>query len=339
MLKGIGLKVAATLAFALMSAMIKSASETFPAAELVFFRSLFALATLTAWLRWRGEFPRALHTRRPLGHFGRSLSGVCGMFASFVALALLPLADATAFAFAAPLMVVPLAALVLGEDVPLYRWFAVAAGFVGVLVMLSDHLGGGIARALERDGAGLGSIVALGGAAVSAVSMIQTRRLTSSESTGAIVFYFSALTTAVAGAVMSLAALSSAPGFVCDLLAGQRLVAPGALQWATLVAIGVFGGCGQILMTHSYRYADASIIAAFDYVSMIWAAALGLAVFGEAPSPRIVLGAAIVIAAGVAALWRAHAARRIALGEAAATPCALAAQPDSKTPFLKMKQP
>jgi drug/metabolite transporter (DMT)-like permease len=66
-------------------------------------------------------------------------------------------------------------------------------------------------------------------------------------------------------------------------------------------------------MTHSYRFADASIIAAFDYVAMIWAAGLGFAVFGEAPSPRILLGAGIVIAAGVAVLRRVHAARRIAL--------------------------
>jgi drug/metabolite transporter (DMT)-like permease len=313
MLKGIGLKVAATFAFALMSAMIKSASETFPASELVFFRSLFALATLAAWLGWRGEFPRALRTRHPLGHIGRSLSGACGMFASFIALSLLPLADATAFTFAAPLMVVPLAAVVLGEDVPTYRWIAVATGFLGVLVMLSDHLGGGVVRAVESSGAGLGSIVALFGAVVSAASMIQTRRLTASETTGAIVFYFSSLTAVISGAVMLAAALTPAAGLIGDIVAGQRFVGPGAGEFAMLIAIGLFGGCGQILMTHSYRYADASIIAAFDYVAMIWAAGLGFAVFGEAPSPRILLGAGIVIAAGVAVLRRVHAARRIAL--------------------------
>ena len=76
----------------------------------------------------------------------------------------------------------------------------------------------------------------------------------------------------------------------------------------------MFGGLGQILMTHAYRFADASIIAAFDYVAMIWAAAIGSAVFGEAPTPRIILGAFIVAAAGLYALARERATRRVALG-------------------------
>ena len=143
MLKGIGLKIGATFAFALMAALIKMAAQVFPVAEVVFFRSIFAMATLAAWLAWRGEWPAALRTNRPLGHIGRSLAGACGMFANFIALALLPLADATAFTFATPLMVVPLASIVLDEQVRLARAAAVAAGFVGVLVMLSGHLGEG----------------------------------------------------------------------------------------------------------------------------------------------------------------------------------------------------
>ena len=85
-----------------------------------------SMATLAAWLASRGEWPAALHTTRPLGHIGRSLAGSCGMFASFIALALLPLADATAFTFAAPLMVVPLASVVLASS-SLARAAAVAA--------------------------------------------------------------------------------------------------------------------------------------------------------------------------------------------------------------------
>src|SRR5271165_5525864 len=117
MLKGIGLKIGATFAFALMSGLIKAAAPVFPGSEVVFFRSIFATATLAGWLAARGEWPAALRTTRPLGHIGRSLAGSCGMFANFLALALLPLADATAFTFATPLMVVPLAAIVLGEEV------------------------------------------------------------------------------------------------------------------------------------------------------------------------------------------------------------------------------
>ena len=105
MLRGVALKVAATLAFTAMSALIKAASTRFPVSEVVLFRSLFALMVIAGWLGWRGEFPRALHTRRPLGHIGRSLAGSVAMFATFIVLALLPLADATAFTFATPLIV------------------------------------------------------------------------------------------------------------------------------------------------------------------------------------------------------------------------------------------
>src|SRR5208283_2945114 len=101
------------------------------------------------------------------------------------------------------------------------------------------------------------------------------------------------------------------------LAAGQRFVAPSALEFSGLAAIGLLGGCGQIMMTHCYRFADASIIAAFDYVAMIWAAGLGFLVFAETPSARVLLGAGVVIAAGAAMLWWEHLARRIRLGREA----------------------
>ena len=150
--------------------------------------------------------------------------------------------------------------------------------------------------------------------------MIQTRRLTQSEPTGAIVFYFSSLTAAISAALLVFAALwpAEAPG--AAFMAGQRFAAPSPSEFILLGSIGLVGGAGQILMTHSYRFADASIIAAFDYVAMIWAASLGYAFFAETPSPRILSGAAIVAAAGVFVLWREHSARRIRLAAASATP-------------------
>jgi drug/metabolite transporter (DMT)-like permease len=309
MLKGIGLKIGATFAFALMSTLIKAVAPTFPVSVVVFFRSVFALVTLSAWLAWRGEFPAALRTSRPLGHVGRSFAGSGGMFANFFALTLLPLADATAFTFAAPLIVVPLASIVLGEEVRFARGAAVVAGFVGVLVMLSDHLSGGAGSTQ----AGLGATVALCGAGFTAAAMIQTRRLTRSEATGAIVFYFSLLTAIISFAAMIVAGLWPDGGAFARLAVSQRLVAPAALEAVALVSIGLLGGCGQILMTHSFRYAEASIIAAFDYVAMIWAAAFGLAIFGETPSSRVVLGAVIVVVAGIAMLWREHERSKISL--------------------------
>ena len=289
--------------------MVKAAAPVFPVAEVVFFRSIFAMATLAAWLASRGEWPAALRTTRPLGHIGRSLAGSCGMFANFLALALLPLADATAFTFATPLMVVPLASIVLGEELRLARAAAVAVGFAGVLVMLSGHFGEGAAVAPSR----IGAVVALFGAGSAAVAMIQTRRLTKSEATGAIVFYFSCVTAIIGVTILVVAALWPGSGAFADLAAGQRFVMPSLLEFAGLATIGLFGGCGQILMTHCYRFADASIIAAFDYVSMIWAASLGYLVFAETPTRSVLLGSVVVIGAGVAILCWEHQARRIRL--------------------------
>ncbi len=252
---------------------------------------------------------RSLATRRPFGHIGRSLAGTGGMYASFVALGLLPLADATAFTFATPLMITPLAVVLLGEAAPAYRWGAVGAGFIGVTIMLSDHLGAG------AQARGLGSAIALFGALCAAFAMIQTRRLTRSEPTGAIVFYFSCVTMTVAALSLALAALwPQAPW-----IGSQHFVAPGFWELAALVAIGALGGAGQILMTQSYRYADASVIAVFDYVSMIWASALGFALFSEAPTARVLIGACLVAGAGAYVVWRVRRVQRLSVMAVATT--------------------
>ncbi len=119
------------------------------------------------------------------------------------------------------------------------------------------------------------------------------------------------MTAAISAALLILAAFwpSGAPG--AEFFAGQKFVAPSALEFCLMTSIGLLGGAGQILMTHSYRFADASIIAAFDYVSMIWAATLGYTFFAETPSAAVLAGAAVVTAAGVFVLWRERSRRRV----------------------------
>lgn len=299
MLKGIALKIGATLAFAAMAALIKAAAPAYPVSEIVFFRSAVAMAVLALWLKALGEWPSALRTRRPLGHVVRSLAGSAGIYGYFLSLAFLPLADATAYTFVSPLMIVPLASVVLGEAVSLARAASVAAGFVGVLVMLSSGLGAGAGG----PGTSFGVTVALIGAAATAVAMIQISRLTESETTGAIVFYFSTVTAVISlGPMLAAMMVSPDRGALPALIASQRFVAPSALDLVGLIAIGVTGGCAQILLTQCYRYADASVIAGFDYVSMIWAAALGYLLFAEVPAVSVLVGAAVVMAAGAALL-------------------------------------
>jgi drug/metabolite transporter (DMT)-like permease len=285
-LLGISCKILSALAFTLMSAGLKSFSDLYPVGELVFFRSAFALVPLLVWLKWRGDLVQAVRTSHVSGHFVRGLIGSVSMFSSFVALSFLPLSEAIAIGYAAPLITVVLAAVILKETVRSYRWTAVGIGFVGVLIMLSPHLGSGAARWLEG-GPTLGALFALFGACCSAGATIQVRRLTATEKTGAIVFYFSILTTALG---------------LATIVIGWRM--PTLSEFTVLVLVGILGGIGQILLTQSFRFADASVVAPFEYTTMVWALVVGWFLFGDLPTSTVVAGACIVATAGLLVFWR-----------------------------------
>jgi drug/metabolite transporter (DMT)-like permease len=181
---------------------------------------------------------------------------------------------------------VVLAALLLSEHVRAYRWTAVSLGFVGVLVMLWPYLDiGGLFYAGEART--VGAICAMIACFTNAGTVIQTRRLTDSETTSAIVFYFSL--------ICALAGLVTLPfGWVM----------PSWIELTGLVMIGVLGGLSHLMLTESYRYAPASVVAPFDYTAMIWAFLFGFALFGELPSAFVFVGAAIVVASGLFIIWR-----------------------------------
>lgn len=285
---GISLKIASTFVFTAMVACVKQVSVHIPPGEIVFFRSFFALLPILLYLSWRGEIAGALGTRNLIGHFWRGLAGVTAMFLWFVAVGLLPLPEAMALGFASPLITVALAALVLGETVRIYRWSAVITGFAGILVILWPRLDG---NSLSLDSGHLnhtlGALAALGSALTVAVAMTQLRRLVTTETTASIVVNFSVMA--------SFLALFTIPF-------GWTWPEPG--EAVLLVLAGILGGVGQVLMTESYRRADASTIANFDYTSMIWGLLLGWLVFGEAPDAYVIIGASIVIAAGLFIIYR-----------------------------------
>ena len=275
MLIGICLKLLSIIAFTMMNAFIRVESAEVPTGELVFFRSVVALAVLIFWLNSRGQFPHAILTARPFGHLLRGLIGSGGMFFGFAALSLLPLPDATAIAFAAPLIGVVLAAWLLKEHVHGYRWAAVACGFGGVIVMLHDKIGLGAADSSAQV---FGVSFALLGALCAAAAYTQTRRLTKTEKTGAIVFYFSLLTTFMGMASFVVPLIVPDHGPAGHFIASQIWVWPGWSGAVLLCCIGILGGAAQIMMTESYRMADASVVAAFDYTSMVWASMIGVTV-------------------------------------------------------------
>ena len=283
-LRGILLKLASVMVFIIMQSMIKVTTTHVPAGEAVFFRSAFAVPVIVVWLAYLGRLSTGFRAKHPMGHIWRGLMGTLAMGLGFAGLAYLPLPEVTAIGYASPLMVVILAAMFLGEEVRLIRITAVAIGLVGVLIVLSPRLSIG-ASAGSREA--FGAMVVLGSAMFAALAQVFVRKLVLIESTTAIVFYFSMTAT-----LLSLATIPF--GWVW----------PTRFEVGLLVSCGILGGIGQILLTSCYREADASLVAPFDYASMIFSLAIGFFIFGEVPTMTMLTGAALVVFAGILIIWR-----------------------------------
>lgn len=285
-LKGIGLKVLSVAIFVAMSSLIKAAGEL-PTGQVVFFRSFFAIIPIAAFLALHIDLRHAFRTNRPFGHLARGLVGVTAMSLGFYGLARLPLPESITISYAQPLIVVAFSALFLRETVRAYRWSAVVVGMIGVLIVLAPKL------ALLSDPGALGRMEALGAlatliaAAGSAAAMILVRDLVRSEHSGTIVIWFSMTATVMA--------LLTFPFGWAPLTATQALM---------LVGAGICGGVAQLLMTEAYRYAEASVVAPFEYTSLLLGIAVGYALFGDVPTWSMLAGASIIIGAGFFVIWR-----------------------------------
>lgn len=285
---GIALKIASVFFFAIMLTCVKAASAEVPPGEAAFFRSFFTLVPVLVWLGAKRQISGVLKTNNFNGHLWRAGIGVIAMVLQFSALAFLPLPDVVAIGYAMPLFAIVFSALLLGETVHRYRWGAVLVGLVGVAIILWPRLTflRGVSGMPSET---LGAFFALGGAAAIALATITVKKLVVGERTPTIVTYFSIN--------CSLAALLTAPF-------GWVMPSPWIL--VMLVMSGVAGGMAQILLTESFRYADNSTLAIFDYTSMLFAVLIGWTLFGELPTWLTVLGAAIVIASGIYVAWREH---------------------------------
>ncbi len=314
--KGIALKLLSAVLFAVMSALVRFLGARYPIGQVVFYRSAFAILPVLGIYAVRGELASAVRTERPLGQVSRGAMAIVSMFCNFGALARLPLIEANAISFTSPLVSVVLAVVFLKERVRIYRWSAVTIGFIGVLVVLAPHFSGDqLALVMVSATAVWGVLYGLTGSISNAASVIQTRHLTKSETTSSIVFYFSL--------ICAIAALLTAP---------FGWLRPNSVELAALVATGFLGGLGHILLTESYRYAPASIIAPFDYTSMIFALVLGYLLFGEIPTTMIVIGSTIIAAAGLFVIWREHQIATARRREADAPAIAPAAVTTLRTP-------
>lgn len=293
--RGIALKLGATLTFSMMYASIKLAGD-YPVAEVAFFRSFLSLVPLFIISFWTVGPANVVRTGRPMVHLLRSIAGTSSLFLNFAALQRLPLADITGFSFVAPIFAVVLSAVFLHERVGRFRWAAVLIGFGGVIMMIQPH--GGILHLIAA-GFSSGAGLALMGAFLSSLVVIFIRQMSVTERSETIVFYF-----------MSTCAVVSAVAMF------SNWVTPSLDSLFWLVMCGILGGIGQICMTYSYRYAEPSLLAPFDYVAMVWAVALGYFALGEVPKPLVMGGAGIVVVAGLFIVWRERWLHRRAIADA-----------------------
>jgi len=195
----------------------------------------------------------------------------------FLAVGVLSLGSATAIGFAAPLFTTLLSIVILKEQVGIHRWSALLIGFVGVLII--THPGAGTLT--------LGALFALGNAVLISTVAIAIRRMSMTESTETLTLY-----------QMSIMTVCTA----CLLTLGFR-----APHWADALMVafaGIGNGIAQYWWTRSLSLAPPSAVVPFNYLSLIWAAMLGFAVWGDVPTPSLLLGSAIVVASGLYILWR-----------------------------------
>lgn len=291
--RAIALKLGAVFLFMVMAALIKSASDDVPPGQAVFFRSLFALPIIVVWLWQQGHLHDGFKANNILGHVWRGMFGTAAMGLTFAGLALLPLPEVTAIGYATPMFTVILAAILLGERIRLVRVSAVALGLIGVVIVVAPRLSIGDSY---TNAAMLGALMTLAASILRALVQIHVRRLVQTDSTSAIVFYFSLTATCV-----SLLSLPLGWVFPTPSLAWTS---PGLNVLALIIGAGLIGGVAQIMVTSSYRFGTASMLAPFDYSSMIFATLIGWLVFSEVPTASILIGAALVIAGGVLIIWR-----------------------------------
>lgn len=281
----IGLKLCAVVLFVIMAAFIKAASVEVPPGQAVFFRSFCALPVIVLWLASRRELSFGLRTQDPKGHLLRGLIGSTAMGLSFAGLAILPLSEVKAIQYAVPIFVVILAALMLGEQVRKVRLTAVAMGLVGVLIILWPRL------TVFSDDVDpyltLGALLVLGGSFCAATAQVLVRKMVAHEHPAAIVFWFS-----VTASTLSLMSLPFG------------WVVPSMPVLGFLVGAGIVGGLGQIFGTNAYRFGDASVVAPFDYASILVAILIGYFAFDEVPTATMIIGSTVVIAAGVLIILR-----------------------------------
>ncbi|MHA4836163.1 DMT family transporter [Sphingopyxis sp. MSC1_008] len=285
-LGGIGLRLLAMVSLSLMFVLVKLIAESgIHILESLFWRQAVVIPLVFAWALSHGGIA-SLKTRRIGAHARRATMGLIGMACNFGGMIFLPMAEATTINLSVPIFAVIFAALLLGEPTGWQRWSAVIIGFVGVLVVLNPaaNFTGGFSG--EH---GIGTLIALGGALMTALITIAIRDLGRTENATTIVFWFS---------LLSMLPLGIALPFV--------FTPHTSYQWLLLLGLGFSGAVVQMSLTGALRLAPVAVVIPMDYSALLWSIACGWWFFGTLPADTTWIGAPLIIASGLFIAWREH---------------------------------
>ncbi len=270
----------AMFVFMSVNVAVKDATASYPLMQVVFFRYAFSIIPCLVLLKAAGGL-KALKTVDIKWHFFSGCIGVLGLYCLFKSFHVLPLADATAFSYSSILFVTLLSSPILNEKVGPRRWIAVLIGFSGVIFMVNPT-----GRVFQT-----GALYSLTFALIDATVIIMARLLTKRNHPASIVFYF-----------VTISAFISA----FFLPFGNWETPFSLLHWGQLILLGIGGGIGQILLTHAFRYAPATVAAPVSYTSFVWGVLFGILFWNDFPTPEVWIGCSVLIVCGVYITYRAH---------------------------------
>ena len=295
-LTGILLALGGALTLSMNDLAIKALSGTYALHQVILIRALIGIVLVLVVIRASGTGFAQLWTRRPMAHLFRVALTMVSNVTYFLGLAALPLADAVATAFVAPLFVTLMSAVLLGEKVGWHRWGAVVVGMVGVLVMV-------------RPGSGMiqpASILVLISALCYAGTHMMTRRMRDTESAMTLAFFVQAgfiVVSATMGLIVGDGHLAGSSNVSLAFLFRPWIIPAATDLWAFALT-GFAVGIGGMMMSQAYRTNEAALVAPFEYAGMPMAIFWGVVVFGTWPDHTAWLGIALICGAGLYTLWR-----------------------------------
>ncbi len=272
------MRAGAMLMMSTMFMLMKVAGDSGIAApEIMFWRQALSLPVLLVSLAVAGQLG-VLRTRRIKSHAGRAVIGTLGLLCNVSAAILLPLPEATTLGFTTPVFAVLITAFILREKVGPWRWGAVVLGFLGVLI---------VAQPGQAPIPPLGLAAGLGAGLVVSVVSFQIRDLSRTEAPVTCVFWFSFFGALITAALMPFYA-----------------TAHSASQWALLIGVGVAGTAAQWLLTSALKHAPVATVVVMDYTALAWTTLYGWLIWDHVPPAVTLLGAPLIVGAGMMITWR-----------------------------------